>query len=76
MRFKNLYTTSPNDVEDGDALAVKIVAVARDGHWKAYRGPSDWSDVEVAMAGVELLPEQAAPFFDVLRNSERQYGGL
>ena len=70
--FKNLVTTSPSDVEDGDAFAIKIVAVAgRDEDWAAYMGPSDWTDEEIAQAGNKLLEKQAEPLFYVLRTLRR-----
>lgn len=74
--FKNLVTTSPSDVEQGDAFAVKIVAVAGyDNDWAAYRGPSDWSDEVVAQSGDKLLEKEATPLFYVMRNSGRYYRG-
>ncbi len=67
-QYKNLITTSPSDVEDGDAFAVKIVAVAgHDEDWAAYIGPSNWSDEDIAASGDKLLAEQAEPLFYVLR---------
>jgi len=73
-RWRNLVSVRPSDVADGDAFAVKIVATA--GHaddWAAYRGPSHWSDEQVAATGDKLLKEQAEPLFYVLRESGRQY---
>lgn len=73
-RFRNKVTVSPSDVQDGDAFAVKVVAVAgHDNDWAAYEGPSHWTDNEVAESGDKLLKEQAAPLFHVFRVSERHY---
>lgn len=74
MQFKNLVTTEPDNVNEGDAFALKVVAVA--GHaddWAAYRGPSDWTDEEVASSGDKLAKEAAEALFYVMRNSGRTY---
>ena len=74
LKFKNLMRVSPSDVQDNDAFALKVVAVALPGgFWRAYRGPSDWSDERVAAQGDLLLEEQAGPLFYVLRASGRRY---
>ena len=73
-KFRNLIMTSPSDVEQGDAFAIKVVAVAGYANdWAAYIGPSDWSDERVAEMGDKLFPEQAGPLFYVLRESGRSY---
>jgi hypothetical protein len=72
--FKCHLTTHPSDVEDGDAFAIKIVAVT--GHandWAAYWGPTSATDLEVAKLGAKLTKEQAAPLFYVMRRSGRHY---
>ena len=72
--FKNPVHTRPSDVEQGDAFAIKIVAVAGYANdWAAYIGPTDWSDEMVAEQGDKLSPEQAGPLFYVLRESGRSY---
>lgn len=74
MEFKNLVTTSPSEVKDGDAFAVKIVARAgRADDWAAYFGPSEWTDEEVASSGDKLDKEAAEALFYVMRNSGRMY---
>ncbi len=74
--FKNKITTKPCDVKNGDAFAVKVVAVAGyDNDWAAYEGPSHWSDPDVADYGDKLSKEQAEPLFYVLANSGRYYRG-
>jgi len=73
-QFKDLVTTRPGDVEDGDCFAVKIVAVVGYADdWAAYRGPSDWSDELVTDSGDKLLQGAAEPLFYVLRASGRHY---
>ena len=72
--FKNKWTTAPVDVEDGDAFAVKVVAVAGyDNDWAAYEGPSDWTDQEIAGSGDKLSRKAAERLFYVLAESGRHY---
>jgi len=72
--FKNLVTTSPDEVEDNDAFAIKIVAVAGFvNDWAAYYGPPEWSKEQVAQSGDKLVREQAEPLFYVMRRSGRSY---
>ena len=74
--FKNLVTTSPSDVKQGDAFAIKVVAIAGYANdWAAYRGPSDWSDQMVAEQGDKLNEEAARVVFYVMRASGRHYRG-
>ncbi len=73
-RFRNKASVSPSDVQDGDAFAIKVVAVAGfAGDWAAYIGPSDWSDDSVANAGTKLLASVAKPLFYVMAMSGRGY---
>lgn len=73
-KFKNLVTTSPMDVKDGDCFAVKIVASAGFADdWAAYRGPSHWSDQQVAESGDKISEGQAKAVFYVMRESGRSY---
>ena len=72
--FKNLVTTDPSDVKQGDAFAVKVVATAGYANdWAAYRGPSDWSDQAVAASGDRLDKKAAEALFYVMRASGRHY---
>ena len=74
LTFRNAVSVAPSDVHDFDAFAIKVVAVALpDGFWRAYRGPSDWSDERVAAQGDLLLEAQGSPLFYVLRASGRRY---
>ncbi len=73
-RFRNEASVSPADVQDGDAFAIKIVAVARfDGDWSAYVGPSDWPDLRVADAGTKIDAVTAKALFYVLAMSGRGF---
>jgi len=73
-RFRNLQTVSPSDVQDGDAFALKIVAVAvPDNTWFAARGPTSWRDKQVAEYGGLLCEDQAIRLFYVMRKSGRKY---
>uniref|UniRef100_A0A6H1ZW80 Uncharacterized protein n=1 Tax=viral metagenome TaxID=1070528 RepID=A0A6H1ZW80_9ZZZZ len=72
--FKNPIVTRPEDVETGDAFAIKVVAVAGYGwDWAAYYGPTGLSDEDIADVGDKLTCEQAEPLFYVLRESGRCY---
>jgi len=69
--YKNAYTTSPKDVEPGDKFAWKIVAVVSPHNavdWAAYRGPTNWSDDDVAMSGSKLRESAARYLFPILSN--------
>jgi hypothetical protein len=69
--YKNAYTTSPQDVEPSDKFAWKVVAVVSFNNavdWAAYRGPTDWSDDEVAMSGSKLKEGTARGLFPLLSN--------
>lgn len=62
-RFRNWYNTSPSDVADEDAFAVKLVAIAgTNNDYAVYAGRSDWSDEKVAANGDKVSEEQAGPF--------------
>jgi len=72
--FRNLVTTDPGSVVQGDAFAVKIVAVVGYGDdWAAYHGPSDWSDQMVAESGDKLSKTAAEAVFYVMAASGRHY---
>lgn len=74
VTWKNLVTTSPGDVEDRDAFAVKVVAVAGFADdWAAYRGPTEWPDQLVAEQGDKLPRRAAEALFYVMERSGRQY---
>ena len=73
VTWKNLVTTSPSDVEDRDAFAVKVVAVAYADNWAAYCGPTEWPDQRVAEQGDKLSRRAAEALFDVMKHSGRRY---
>jgi len=72
--FRNLVEVRPDDVQDGDAFAVKVVAVAGPNNtWFATRGPAFWASQQVADSGDVMLEEDAKMMFYVMRNSPRTY---
>jgi len=57
-----------------DRTAMKVVAVV--GHandWAAYKGPSDWSDDDVARNGDKIGEEEAKRLFYSLGHSDLVY---
>jgi hypothetical protein len=68
--WKNPVAAIPNKMEQGDGMAMKIVAVVHDGtRWSAYRGPSNWSDERVAQQGDKIPKEAAELLFYACRNA-------
>jgi len=57
----NPYLVRDNEIRDGDHYGYKVVAVVHmDGRaWTAYRGPTAWTDLEVARQG-DVIPHDAA----------------
>ena len=75
FRFRNVMNVSPSDVQDYDAFALRVVAVAYPGGtWRAYRGYSHWSDERIAENGDEILKEAAELLFYPMKHSGRYYG--
>ena len=73
-KYRNPVTTRPCDVKDGDAFAMKVVAIAGyNNDYAVYCGPTVWSDDKVAAYGDKLPKCQAAPLFYVMRESGRIY---
>lgn len=67
-RREAYMSMSPSCVLDGDAFAIKVVAVAGyDGDWTAYVGPTDWTDEQVAEQGDKLTEAQAGALFYVMQ---------
>jgi len=65
--FKNKLTVKPDELEPGDCLAIKVVAVvghARD--WAAYYGPTGWADEQVANRGSKIDEAAAERLFPVV----------
>jgi hypothetical protein len=72
--LQDKLTTRPCDVQNGDAFAIKVVAVAGYDHdWAAYQGPALWPNEDVARNGDKLLREQADLLFPVMRTTQRYY---
>ncbi len=73
-RFRSKTMVSPGDVQDGDAFAIKIVAIAgTGGDWAAYVGMSHLTDDEVARSGDKIDAKAAKELFYVLAMSGRGY---
>jgi hypothetical protein len=73
LNFCNPVTLSPIDIRPGTATPMKVVAVAHGPYWTAYRGPSDWSDRDVAEHGDKLLESVARGLFYAFANSGLKY---
>ena len=73
-RYRDKRVVAPDDVVEGDAFALKVVAVTGAANdWTAYQGPSDWTDDQVAEHGEKLLSEAAKILFYPLACSGRLY---
>jgi len=73
-RFKDLLTAIPCELEEDDAIAVKVVAVAGYANdWAAYRGPTEWSDERVANYGEKISRLAAEGLFYAFAASGRVY---
>ena len=74
LRFRNVVNVAPDDVQDWDSFALRVVAVAYPGGtWRAYRGFSHWSDKRIEENGDEILEEAAKLLFYPMANSGRYY---
>ena len=74
--FRDKWNTRPYQINDGDMVAAKVVAVAgTNNDWAAYEGPTDWSDEMVATQGDKLTKGQAGKLFHVMSASGRKYRG-
>ncbi len=73
-RYRDKRRVVPDDVQDGDAFAIKVVAVVGFANdWTAYQGPSDWTDDQVAEGGNKVLAEAAKILFYPCATSGRVY---
>ncbi len=73
-RFRSKVRVSRSDIQDGDAFAIKIVAVAgTGGDWAAYVGMSHLTDDAVARGGHKIDERTAKALFYVLARSGRGY---
>lgn len=60
--YRDVVNTSPSEVQDGDAFAIKVVAVAGyNNDYAIYAGDSNDSDEEVARNGAKLCAGES-PF--------------
>lgn len=72
--FRNKWTTRPFQIQDGNRVAIKVVAVAgTNNDWAAYEGPTDWPDEKVASEGDKLAKNQVGKLFHVMSASGRRY---
>jgi hypothetical protein len=61
---KNPVTVRPCELQPGDRLGFKIIAlIGSAGDWAAYRGLTDWSDEQVAAEGDKIPREVAEGLF-------------
>lgn len=67
--YKNKYMIRPDELQPGDRMAIKIVAVIGwDNDWAAYYSLTNWSDDEVAENGDKLSEREARPLFPVCKD--------
>ncbi len=67
--YKNKYMIRPDELQPGDRMAIKIVAVIGwDNDWAAYYSLTNWSDDEVAENGDKLSEREARPLFPVCKS--------
>ena len=71
----NPYVIQPNEIQSGYRLGYKVVAVALIGWngWAAYRGPTGWSDQQVAENGDALSQSEAEAIFPAMARTGRVY---
>ena len=74
LRFKKGYTLRLCDIQADDCVAYKVVAIASYANdWAAYKGPSDWTDEEIALNGDKIPQKAAELLFYAFANSGRDY---
>jgi hypothetical protein len=73
----NAYQVRPDEVKGGDRFGYKVVAVVDEyvPIWRAYFGPSSWTDDHVARNGDALTEAQAFALFPALAATDRNYHG-
>jgi hypothetical protein len=72
--FVDFMTISPTDLRFGDAIALKIVAVAGGDHMRAaYMGATNLSDRDVAESGDKIDGIAAERMFPQFKNAEWRY---
>jgi len=74
MRFIDPYNSPIAAMRNGEAVSIKIVAVAGQANdWAAYYGPSDWTDERIAKEGDKMMATHANPIFPHMHMSGRLY---
>ena len=77
MRYiplEQYYIMTDELIVPDTAVACKVVAVTGwSGDWAAYRGPSDWTDEQVAKQGDKITAEAAEGLFPTFRNIGLRY---
>jgi hypothetical protein len=71
----NAYAISGGEIHEGDRFGYKVVAVVATGWsaWAAYKGPTSWSDEQVANEGDIISKEAASALFPTLAASINIY---
>lgn len=59
----NAYLVRPSEVKHGDRFGYKIIAIVDEQCWSAYRGPTGWSDDQVARHGDSISRAVAEAIF-------------
>ena len=76
MSLKKYYNATDALAVPDTAVPCKVVAVTGyAGDWRAYRGPADWTDEDVAAHGDTIIREAAEGLFPTFRNIGLRYGG-
>ncbi len=70
----NPYVITPQELQPGDRLGYKIIAVVGNANdWAAYFGTTDQSDDHVQQNGDKLSKLAAIALFPALAHSGRKY---
>jgi hypothetical protein len=71
----NPYMVTGNEVHGGDRYGYKIICTIDEGWngWRAYRGPTSWSDAKIADEGDPISEEIATALFPTIAATGRIY---
>ena len=71
----NAYLVRPDEVKPGDRYGYKVVVVVDEyvPQWRAYKGPTSWTDEHVAFNGDALTEKEACAMFPSIAASGRDY---
>lgn len=71
----NPYLVQAREIAGGDRYGYKVVAVIDESWngWRAYRGPTSWTDQQVADNGDAVSEETARALFPTLAAAGRIY---